>query len=151
VILVVLDRSRPLNDDDRHLLDATTHRARVVVANKSDLEPGWDLADAASSDLVPVSAATGAGIDRLRLALADAAAGESTRDVPAITNVRHVDLIRGAQGALERAAAAAAENTPEEFVVADLTEARRKLEEVTGSRTPDDVLHAIFERFCIGK
>jgi tRNA U34 5-carboxymethylaminomethyl modifying GTPase MnmE/TrmE len=36
-------------------------------------------------------------------------------------------------------------------VVADLTEARRKLEEVTGSRTPDDVLHAIFERFCIGK
>jgi tRNA modification GTPase len=151
VILVVLDRSRPLNDDDRHLLDATTHRARVVVANKSDLEPGWDLADAASSELVPVSAATGAGIDRLRLALADAAAGESTRDVPAITNVRHVDLIRGAQGALERAAAAAAKNTPEEFVVADLTEARRKLEEVTGSRTPDDVLHAIFERFCIGK
>jgi tRNA U34 5-carboxymethylaminomethyl modifying GTPase MnmE/TrmE len=40
---------------------------------------------------------------------------------------------------------------PEEFVVADVTEARRLLEEVTGARTPDEVLRAIFERFCIGK
>ena len=41
--------------------------------------------------------------------------------------------------------------TPEEFVLADLNEARARLEEITGARTADDVLHAIFARFCIGK
>jgi tRNA modification GTPase len=62
-----------------------------------------------------------------------------------------VNLIERARSALARAAAAADARTPEEFVVADLEEARRLLEEVTGTRTTDDVLHAIFERFCIGK
>ncbi len=36
-------------------------------------------------------------------------------------------------------------------MLTDLTEARRRLEEITGARTPDDVLQAIFEKFCIGK
>ena len=40
---------------------------------------------------------------------------------------------------------------PEEFVAADMTEARTMLEEITGHRTADDTLHAIFDRFCIGK
>ena len=71
--------------------------------------------------------------------------------MPAITNVRHVDLLAGARAALERAEAAARAGTPEEFVLADLNEARQRLEEVTGARTPDDVLHEIFARFCIGK
>jgi tRNA modification GTPase len=151
VILVVLDRSRPLDDDDRRLLDATAARPRVVVANKTDLAAAWTIESLDGVPAIAVSAVSGEGLDRLRTALAHAAAGEPTRDIPAITNVRHADLIRQARAALDRAAAAAAANTPEEFVVADLTEARRRLEEVTGARTPDDVLHAIFDRFCIGK
>jgi small GTP-binding protein len=39
----------------------------------------------------------------------------------------------------------------EELVLADLAVARRAFEEVVGKRTPDEVLRAIFERFCIGK
>jgi tRNA modification GTPase len=39
----------------------------------------------------------------------------------------------------------------EEFVLADLQTARQTLEEITGRRTPDDVLAHIFSRFCIGK
>ena len=52
---------------------------------------------------------------------------------------------------LTRAEVAVSSGTPEEFVLADLNDARAKLEEVTGARTPDDVLEAIFSRFCIGK
>jgi tRNA modification GTPase len=151
VVLVVLDRSRPLDADDRELLDATADRPRVVVANKCDLERAWDPAKLMSVRIFDVSAKTGAGIDVLRAALTDAGAGEPTRDVPAITNVRHTELILNARSALERARAAADRGTPEEFVLADLNEARMKLEEVTGARTSDDVLRAIFERFCIGK
>jgi tRNA modification GTPase len=150
VLIVVLDRSRPLTDDDRVILAATGRRAHVVVASKSDLPPAWLPAEA-GVDAVPVSAKTGDGLDRFRRALVAAAGGESTRDVPAITNIRHVDLLERARAALARAAAAADARTPEEFVVADLTEARRLFEEVTGARTADDVLHAIFDRFCIGK
>jgi tRNA modification GTPase len=153
VVVVVVDRSRPLDDDDRALLAATRERARVVVASKADLDARWTM-DALGSDgceAIAVSAVDGHGLDVLRQTLAAAAAGEPLRDVPAITNVRHAELIRGARAALARAAAAAQEETPEEFVLADLNEARQQLEEVTGARTPDDVLRAIFERFCIGK
>ena len=39
----------------------------------------------------------------------------------------------------------------EELVLADIADARRALEEVTGKRTTEDLLRRIFERFCIGK
>ncbi len=151
VILVVLDRSRPLDAADRALLEATADRRRVIVANKCDLAAAWDAAALNGAGAVPVSAMMGQGVECLRAALGEAAAGEPLRDVPAITNVRHVDLLAGARAALERAEAAARAGTPEEFVLADLNEARQRLEEVTGARTPDDVLHEIFARFCIGK
>ncbi len=151
LVVVVLDRSRPLDGDDRALLDATAGRPRVVVANKADLTAAWDGESLDGVEAVMVSAATGDGVERLRAALVVAAAGEPTRDVPAVTNVRHVDLLTSARAALDRAASAARTETPEEFVLADLNEARRRLEEVTGARTSDDVLHEIFARFCIGK
>lgn len=151
VIVVVLDRSRALDADDRALLDLTAVRRRVIVANKSDLPPAWDAGALNGAAAILASATTGHGVDRLRAALVAAAAGEPLRDVPAITNIRHVELVGGARAALERAEAAARTGTPEEFVLADLNEARQRLEEVTGARTSDDVLHEIFARFCIGK
>jgi tRNA U34 5-carboxymethylaminomethyl modifying GTPase MnmE/TrmE len=36
-------------------------------------------------------------------------------------------------------------------VLADIADARRAFEEVTGKRTTEDVLRRIFEHFCIGK
>jgi tRNA modification GTPase len=151
--LVVLDRSRALDSDDAALIAATSGSPRVIAANKCDLESAWNIEDvvADGTTIVTVSARTGEGLDRLRAALADAGAAEPTRDVPAITNVRHQDLLAKARHALLRAASAASNQTPEEFVLADLDEARVLLEEVTGTRTSDDVLKAIFERFCIGK
>ena len=68
-----------------------------------------------------------------------------------MTNVRHADLLSRARAVLDRARSAAGTATPEEFVAADVAEARALLEHVTGARTADDVLHAIFSRFCIGK
>jgi tRNA modification GTPase len=151
VTVVVLDRSRALDADDEALLAATAGRSRVVVVNKADLAPAWNDDALQAEEVVVASAVTGEGIDKLRARIVRAAAGESLRDVPAITNVRHVGLLSAAREALERAGNAAAIGTPEEFVLLDLNEARQRLEEVTGARTSDDVLAAIFARFCIGK
>jgi len=149
--IVVLDRSRPRNADDGMLLDQTGGRPRLVVANKMDLSASWN-AEALAGEAIEVSAATGEGMDALRRAIAGALSGaEPLHDPPAITNARHVDLLAKAGAALQRAAAAADDRTSEEFLAADLAEARALLEEVTGARTPDDVLDEIFVKFCIGK
>ena len=150
--VVVLDGSTALTGDDRDLLATTSAAPRLLVMNKSDLPQAWTAAEAGVSGVVETSALTGAGIPAVRQALAHAlGGGEPLRDRPAITNVRHVDLLTRARESLERARAAAASATPEEFVAADVIEARVLLESITGARTADDVLHAIFSRFCIGK
>ena len=152
LVLLVLDRSVPLTPDDARLLARSVSKPRVVVANKSDLPAAWDLGVVPNVEAVMVSARTGTGLDTLRERLAAALGDrEPSRDVPTVTNTRHVDLIARAGDALRRARDAAAAGMPEEFVLIDLAEARGRLEEVTGARTADDVLHSIFARFCIGK
>jgi tRNA modification GTPase len=122
-----------------------------VAANKADLPAAWS-ASALGSGAIRVSALTGDGLPSLRAALLSGiTARDAHRDTPAITNLRHVDLLTRAGAAVDRAAAAARQEVPEEFVLADANEARSLLEEVTGARTPDDVLAEIFARFCIGK
>lgn len=147
--VLVLDRSRPLESDDLALLESVRHAPHVVVESKADLDPAWT--DPAEGG-IQVSAPTGAGLQALRGAVSHRLGlTEVHRDTPAITNIRHVDLLGRARVALSRAQDAAAAGTPEEFVAADVTEARTMLEEITGHRTADDTLHAIFDRFCIGK
>ena len=144
--IVVLDRSMPLMADDRALL-ADVPVARVLVASKSDLPAAWD---AAAAGALPVSSVTGDGIAELRRLLVAQTPGE-TRDLPVVTNLRHVRLLEKARAAVGRAVAAAREATPEEFVLADLHEARGRFDEMAGARPQDEVLRLIFERFCIGK
>jgi tRNA modification GTPase len=151
LLLVVLDTSRPLDHDDRALLAEAATSPAVIVANKTDLPAEWDpLVEAPGA--VRISATSAKGIDEVRRAIAVALShGDARRDAPAITNIRHVELLTRASLALERASSAARNRTPEEFVLTDLNEARAALEEVTGVRTADDTLAAIFEKFCIGK
>ena len=149
--IVVLDRSRPLTADDRTLLADSASRVHLVVANKCDLAAAWQAEDV-GVDVVQVSAKNGQGIADLQREIGiRLSATDRLHDTPAVTNTRHVDLLSKARATLVRAADAARASTAEEFVAADLAEARARLEEVTGARTPDDVLEAIFSRFCIGK
>lgn len=154
VVVLVLDRSRPLSQDDRNLIQDTANRPRVVAANKTDLPPAWRIGE--HVDVPPasieISAQTRQGLDDLRAALVRALlGGEPLRDRPAVTNIRHAALLERARAALTRAASAVAERLPEEFPLSDLQEAAHALQEITGGRTSDDLLHEIFRRFCIGK
>lgn len=154
--IVMLDRSRPVSDEDRHLLEATASRPRIVVWNKCDLPAAADHAREGSGELrldaLEISAKTGVGIDALVDAIASTLnASEPLRDRPQITNVRHTVLLERARAALARAGEALDEAVPEEFPLVDLQEAGEALQEITGRRTTDDLLRHIFERFCIGK
>jgi len=151
LVLVILDQSEELSDDDRHVLDATRERPRLIVKNKSDRPDRCDTSDLAAS-VVSVSARSGDGLAALREAIAGAlTTAEPLSDTPAITNMRHVALLDDARTAISKARTAAQAAAPEEFIAADLQQARERLDEMVGRRTSDDVLRHIFERFCIGK
>jgi tRNA modification GTPase len=153
LVILVLDRSKPLGDEDRVLLTAVRRAPRLIVANKADLPNAWrsEAADLAG-DALSVSALTGDGIDALRSAVIAALGGRVDRDEPPrVTNVRHIRLLRTAESAIARAYDLAMRSAPEEVVLIELNEARLACEEVTGRRSADDVLTHIFERFCIGK
>src|SRR6185436_19219665 len=147
LVLVVVDGSEPLTDEDSRLLDDTSKANRIVVSNKSD------LAEAAPACHVRVSALTGDGFEPLRRAIASALVGEERlRDPAPISNTRHIALLEECRASLEAARRAAeAGDVPEEFLLIDLQAARMRLDEVVGRRTSEDVLRHIFERFCIGK
>ena len=152
LVIVVLDSSEALTPEDQDVLRETQDRRRVVVMNKCDRPAAWNGDMLAPVRAITASATEGTGMPALRTAIVNAlAADEPTRDVPAITNVRHIDLLAHARAALARAEAAARMGTPEEFVLADINDARMQFEEITGARTADDVLTAIFSKFCIGK
>jgi tRNA modification GTPase len=157
LVLLVLDVSRALGDEDRQLLERTGGSPRVVVINKTDRAAAWDeqALELRGDRAVRVSAWTGEGLEALRRAIAERLTGSRpTADPPSLTNVRHIGLLETAAQALVRAAAAARSmgaSGSEEFVLADLRDARAAFEEVTGRRTTEDLLAAIFGRFCIGK
>jgi tRNA modification GTPase len=149
LVLLVADRSRPPEDAARVEESVARNASALLVANKSDLPPSWSRPDA-----VNVSSMTGSGLDRLRREISLRLQLGEPEDRPALTNVRHIALVDAARAALGRAREAASidgGSMPEEFVLADLQEARGALEEVTGRRTSEDLLAHIFERFCIGK
>jgi tRNA modification GTPase len=122
------------------------------VLNKADLTAAQATPGVAGA--VSISALTGAGLEELRRRIAASLDVDLLADRPSITNLRHIALVQRTHDALTRARSAALSNgatLPEEFVLADLQEARAALEEVNGRRTSDDVLAHIFSRFCVGK
>ena len=144
--LFIVDRSQSLEPDD---FIQYTDNKRLIVANKADLPPAWRR-----DDTVEISAKTGEGLDALRTRIAQALDAEPLADRPELTNVRHIALVQRAHDALGRARAAALADggsLSEEFVLADLQDARAALEEIAGRRAPDDLLAHIFARFCVGK
>jgi tRNA modification GTPase len=151
--IVVLDRSDVVGDVEQRMLRETAE-PRVIVGSKADLPPAWNASALGIADdqIVAVSALSGEGLGALRDAIVAALVDrEELRDAPMISNVRHVGLVEAAVAATTRASEAIAAGATEELVLTDLAAARQALEEITGTRTSDDLLHHIFARFCVGK
>ena len=157
LVMVVLDLSRPLETIDFELLRDTADVQRLVVANKNDLPAAWADAEL-GQPFERVSSRNGDGLDglrkELRVRLEGPTGAGAPRDTVAVTNVRHAALLERARDSLRHACEsveAPGGPVPEEFVLTDLQDARAALDEVTGKRTSEELLHHIFSRFCIGK
>lgn len=155
IILLILDASDPITDEDASLASEIKGLAVPVatVLNKTDLAPDAPFPPwARDFDVnVRVSAKTG---EHLK-ALEDALAGLILRghhiepDQGLITRVHQRDSLRRAADAVHRFL----ENfgASPEFLSVDLRDALNALGEITGETTPEDILDRIFSSFCIGK
>ena len=154
LVLVVLDATQPLNDEERALLTAVEGRPALVAVNKSDLAASdHDLtaARAAGVAALPTSAITGEGIPMLRERILALATGGTASEPGMLTSLRHQQAIATARAALADAAQANANSIPHEMILIDLYRGLWALDSLTGQTTPDDILNLIFSTFCIGK
>lgn len=154
-VLLVVDGSEELSDDDRVLAAELGDKIVMFVVNKSDLPCRVD--QAALSRCVPqarleqVSAKTGDGIAELKSSLRDLLLSRDNEAPIVITHERHRNALRRSAASLDRAGISLTEGFAPEFVAVDLNEARKALEELTGAIDNDDILERIFAEFCIGK
>ncbi len=157
LLLLVLDWSRPLRDEERELLRGLERGRSIVVFNKSDLRCDVGMDQALSMRrrhaAFEVSARSGEGIEDLRRRLAEAVGGPkvASREEIVLTNVRHRDLVEKAAAALRRAEAASRDGSGDEYMVLDLKEALDRLGEITGAVGVEGIYDRIFRDFCIGK
>jgi tRNA modification GTPase len=156
LVLVVLDATQPLNDEEHRLLEAVQGRPALVAVNKSDLAEEGSAAQEAAGVLAGVpalatSALTGEGIAALRERILALATGGAASEPGMLTNMRHHQAIETALAALAGAAQANSTAIPHEMILLDLYHALAALDSLTGQTTSDDILNLIFSTFCIGK
>ncbi len=152
LVMVVLDASVPLRDDERELIASLEGRRALVVRNKADLKDGAEIAPDLPVPCITTSALTGNGVPTLREALVESVrnpAGESESGV--LTSLRHFEAVRGTLTSLNAAREAIGQKIPHEMLLLDLYAALRHLDSLTGETTADDILNQIFSTFCIGK
>ena len=181
LVLVVIDKTQPLSEEDRELLTQVEARPAIVVENKSDLPSACESSSCGdgrlarpshahvgtaalgppaerssatrTSPIIQTSALTGEGIPALRAAILQHVAGDSATQLETgfLTSLRHQKLANDALTSLDAATNAVAARVPHEMLLLDLYGALRPLDEITGATTTDDILNLIFGTFCIGK
>jgi tRNA modification GTPase len=155
LVLVVIDKTQPQDEEDVELLSQVEDRPAIVVENKSDLLNSRRLSPAEPNSLqhISTSALTGEGIPALRAAILNHIAGDAAtqQELGFLTNVRHEKLVNNALAALDAAIKAVGARVPHEMLLLDLYASLRPLDEITGTTTTDDILNLIFSTFCIGK
>jgi tRNA modification GTPase len=151
LVLVVLDATQPLNDEEQALVMAVQGRPALVVVNKCDLMEGDAAADVRGVPSLRTSALTGEGIQELRERILALATGGAASEPGMLTSLRHHQAISTALAAIEDAAQANANGIPHEMILLDLYRVLWALDSLTGQTTSDDILNLIFSTFCIGK
>ena len=180
LVLVVLDASQPISDEDQELIRQVVQRSALMIENKSDLTHSYEMNGSVNREgreftpaeqsapetnkpervsageeieSLRTSALTGEGIPELRAAILRHVIGDagSSAESGFLTNARHQSLVRDSLAALGNAETAVHNKIPHEMLLLDLYNALRPLDEITGATTNDDILDLIFSRFCIGK
>ncbi|HGK7812594.1 TPA: tRNA uridine-5-carboxymethylaminomethyl(34) synthesis GTPase MnmE [Streptococcus pyogenes] len=153
LVLLVLNASEKLTDQDRALLNLSQDSNRIILLNKTDLEQKIEL-EQLPADLIPISVLTNQNInlieDRINQLFFDNA-GLVEQDATYLSNARHISLIEKAVQSLEAVNDGLALGMPVDLLQIDLTRTWEILGEITGDAAPDELITQLFSQFCLGK
>ena len=143
LVLVVLDGSAELDEEDRQLLEMTEGKNRLVVYNKTDqgcIPEGIQIC-AKDQDIRQL-------LDALQEKYADY---QKQIHKPMLTNERQIGLMMQARKAMVRSKEALENHIELDLVTIDLQQCHRCMMEIIGAYSKEELLDEIFSRFCLGK
>ncbi|MCK5081613.1 MAG: GTP-binding protein, partial [Candidatus Omnitrophica bacterium] len=157
LVLFVFDAAAGLAQDDARLMRVVDGQNVLAVLNKSDLPKRIDKAAIkkryGGARTLLISALKGSGIDRLETVILENIWHDKRIDTHGIliSNLRHINALKGAQATLENAARILSDGLSLEFISEEIKIAVNFLDAITGRNIDEDLLDTIFSQFCIGK
>lgn len=157
LILLVLNASEPLHEDELELMEQIRGRQCIVILNKMDLpsQLDMDIVRRYYPDelIVPMSVKAEEGIDRLEDAISGLFFSGKIEggDLTYVSNVRHIALLKKSKKSLMDAYEAADQYIPIDMIQIDVRLAWEQLGEILGEAVGDSLIDQIFSQFCLGK
>lgn len=157
LVLLVLDSSNPLSDEDRQLIKVTDEAKRIIILNKTDLPMQLDTDElfnlVLEDQVIRTSATEGVGLDDLKEKISKLFFDgiESNQNSVIVTNARHIGLLNQAEEALDSVLQGLKDGMPVDLVQIDMTRCWEFLGEITGDSYQDELLDQLFSQFCLGK
>ncbi len=157
LILMMLDASRPLEQEDKEILSFIQGKHTIVLLNKADLEQKLSYAEleqyVSKKQILSVSVKHNTGFEALIDAIKSMffSGQTATVDDALLGNTRHKTALFQAKEAMERCLVTIQTRMPEDFISMDLQDASHALGEITGDVTDEEIIDRIFTKFCLGK
>lgn len=157
LVILVLDNSEILNENDIDIIEKVKNRKCIVVINKIDLKGKLDEDRVRemlpSTEIIKISAKDEIDLDKVENTIHDMFFGGhlEIKEETLITNIRHKNLLENAQNSLKQAMIGVAANLPVDCITIDLKNALELLAKITGEVASDDIINEIFSQFCLGK
>lgn len=160
LVLLLIDGSEQLTDEDRRLLEVTAKAQRFIILNKTDRPAKTtvdDLRKLAGNDQIISTVLTEsqqAGVDQLGDEIHQRFFNDglkATANQVMVTNDRQIALLRQAKDALNDVLKGIDDGMPVDLVQIDMTRAWDLLGEITGDSYQDELLDQLFSQFCLGK
>lgn len=155
LVIMILDSSRPLDDEDRQILQFIKDKKVIYIRNKCDLTCMLDMKDYEDIEAkaLNISVAMNKGLHEITLAVKDMFfSGSISADSDVIVNnARHKNLLISARNSLNEVMTSVNSGMPVDFIEVDLKSAMESLGLIVGKAVSDDLTDKIFSEFCIGK
>lgn len=157
LIIMVLDASRKLSEEDIEILENLRDKQTIVLLNKNDLKQEIEeekiLKYVENNSIIKISALQQEGIEELQDKIESMVYKGSVKNNSSlvVTNSRHKDALNKAYKSATDALIALEQSMPFDFVEVDLKNIWDYLGYINGDTVTEDLLDNIFHNFCIGK
>ena len=155
LIILTLDMSRQLDDEDREIIDYIKDKKYIILLNKVDLPIKINKDDIINLNfdyVIEISTKTGYGLDKLKECIKNLFfKGDIKSENFVITNSRHKEVLIRAKESCTQAIDALENTLAIDLASIDIRNAWYCLGEITGDSLSENIIDKIFSEFCLGK